>query len=176
VTAAAAAAVGGLAGALKAFSDRSKDGSDELQETEPQPEGQSEPDGVDATDDEPSDEHDDEHAEGEENEDEDEDERQHDRQASEPQPAAAASGEVGKVIGRARQHVEQVVGEEPEGVSGIERMNGNWCVSVETVKLHRIPDSTDILASYAVVVDADGDLVSLQETRRYRRSQSEEDR
>lgn len=182
-TAAATALVGGLAGALKAFSDRHDSSSDD-DEVEPRPQAQSEVERPAAENDEtgehePSAEHDDEPEEndGPMNEGEDEDDSPQQRQQpQQAEPLAAASGDVTKVIDRARQHVEQVVGAEPEGVSGIERMNGNWCVNVEVVKLHRIPDSTDVLASLVVVVDGDGDLVSLQETRRYRRSQSEEDR
>ena len=180
-TAAAAAVVGGLAGALKAFSDRHGGTSDgEEVEPRPQAQGDDEPEGEtnEAREEEPAAEHDDDAEEDDASVDEDDDESSDEprHQPQQAEPVAAATGEVAKVIDRAREHVEQVVGAEPEGVSGIERMNGNWCVNVEVVKLHRIPDSTDILASLAVVVDGDGDLVSLQETRRYRRSQSEEDR
>jgi hypothetical protein len=174
-TAAAAAVVGGLAGALKAFADR-PGGSSEPEEPEraPEPSSQADEPEADEPRDEPADQPEDEPS-GEEHyrEEPDDEEREQNQQ---PAPASAPSGDVAKVIARAREHVGQVLGEEPEGVSGIERTNGNWCVNVEVVKLHRIPESTDVLASYAVVVDGDGDLVSLQETRRYRRSQSEEDR
>lgn len=181
-TAAAAAVVGGLAGALKAFSDRHGSTSDG-DESEPRPQAQGEDDAPEAEagkahEQEPAVEHDDDAEEDDASVDEDDDESSQEprHQPQQAEPVAAATGEVATVIDRAREHVEQVVGAEPEGVSGIERMNGNWCVNVEVVKLHRIPDSTDILASLAVVVDGDGDLVSLQETRRYRRSQAEEDR
>jgi hypothetical protein len=167
-TAAAAAVVGGLAGALKAFGDRSG-GSSEPEEPErpSAPMSQADEPGDEAPQEEPAERQDDEQSA---------EEHEPDEEEQQPEPTAAPSGDVAKVIARAREHVGQVLGEEPEGVSGIERSNGNWCVNVEIVKLHRIPESTDVLASYAVVVDGDGDLVSLQETRRYRRSQSEEDR
>src|ERR671935_87476 len=88
----------------------------------------------------------------------------------------AESGEVAEIIEHAREHVQSVIGSEAESVSGIERSNGHWCVSVEVVQLRRIPESTDVLASYAVVIDDDGGLISLREARRYRRSQSDEGR
>jgi hypothetical protein len=167
-TAAAAAVVGGLAGALKAFADR-PGGSSAPEEPKraPDPSSQAEEPDDEAPQEEPAERQDDEPSA---------EQHEPDEEEQQPEPTAAPSGDVAKVIARARQHVGQVLGEEPEGVSGIERTNGNWCVNVEIVKLHRIPESTDVLASYAVVVDGDGDLVSLQETRRYRRSQSEEDR
>lgn len=180
-TAAAAAVVGGLAGAAKAFADRQgRSSHSEAVERPPEPSSQAdehdEPqeDPAEQPDEEPSAEQQDEEPSADQQEEEPEEEEQ--EQEQQPEPAAAPSGDVAKVIARARKHVEQVLGEEPEGVSGINRTNGNWCVDVEIVKLHRIPESTDVLASYAVVVDGDGDLVSLQETRRYRRSQAEEDR
>jgi hypothetical protein len=86
----------------------------------------------------------------------------------------AASADVAKIIERARNEVEQLLGTEAEGVSGIERSNGSWCVTVEVVEVRRVPDSTDVLASYGVVLDEDGNLVSLERKRRYRRSQVEE--
>lgn len=179
-TAAAAAVVGGLAGAAKAFADRRGRSSEAEEEPKDPPEPSNQADDEPTADEpqqEPDEEQDDQPAA--EQPAEEPDEQEHDEpddEEQQPEPAAAPSGDVAKVIARAREHVEQVLGEEPEGVSGIDRSNGNWCVSVEIVKLRRIPESTDILASYAVVVDGDGDLVSLQETRRYRRSQAEDDR
>ena len=49
-------------------------------------------------------------------------------------------------------------------------------MSVEVVDVHRIPESTDVLASYEVALDDDGGLLSLERRGRYRRSQVEEGR
>ena len=184
-TAIAAALVGGLAGAAKAFTDRHGRSSEAEEPERPsQPPSQVDEHDEDEEreetgDDETSaahDEADDQHARDDEPDQPEPAQGEHDEQDEQPAPTGAASGDVAKVIARAREHVEQVLGSEPESVSGIERANGNWCVNVEIVKMRRVPDTTDVLASYAVVVDDDGDLVSLQERRRYRRSQSEEDR
>ena len=93
-----------------------------------------------------------------------------------PPERGAESRELAEIIEHARQHVEDVTGSDVESVSGIERSNGNWSVSVEVVQMRRVPESTDVLASYAVVMDDDGGLVSLQQIRRYRRSQADEER
>ena len=184
-TAVAAALVGGLAGLAKAFADRHGRSSG-AQEPERPSQSQAQADDHDeedeqeeSRDDETSavhDEADHQHARDDEPDEPEPEQEEHEAQDEQPAPTGAASGDVAKMIARAREHVEQVLGSEPESVSGIERANGNWFVNVEIVKMHRVPDTTDVLASYAGVVDDDGDLVSLQERRRYRRSQSEEDR
>src|SRR5436305_11473246 len=78
-----------------------------------------------------------------------------------------------------REAVEQVgllTGREVEGVLGVRREDGGWTVTVEIVELRRIPDSTDVLASYDVELDEDGELREYRRTRRYYRSQVEEER
>ncbi|MFL5917797.1 MAG: gas vesicle protein GvpO [Gaiellaceae bacterium] len=96
-------------------------------------------------------------------------------EAREERAQTGASGsDVASMIARAKQHIDQVLGVEPESISGVERSNGSWRVTVEVVRMRKIPESTDILASYAVVLDGDGDLISVEETRRYRRSQADE--
>ncbi len=42
---------------------------------------------------------------------------------------------------------------------------------MEVVELERIPETTSVLASYHVVLDQEGQLVSYQRGRRYRRAQ-----
>jgi Gas vesicle synthesis protein GvpO len=170
MTAAAAAVAGGLAGAAKAMVDRraqrpvpadepESDDRPEAHEERPEPD-------ADAATPETTTQESEEHEE-------EEDERQG---TDDSETTGAESGEVAEIISRARREVEQVLGHDAEGVSGIERSNGRWCVTVEVVELRRVPESTDVLASYAVVLDRDGDLVSLERTRRYRRSQVEEGR
>lgn len=78
------------------------------------------------------------------------------------------------IVEQAREHLKNLLGEDAESVSGIERENGNWSVTLEVVEMHRIPESTDILSSYSAVLDDDGRIVSLTRRRRYRRSQVEE--
>jgi hypothetical protein len=75
----------------------------------------------------------------------------------------------------ARRHLETLLGTEVERVSGLERADGRWSVRLEVVEMARIPESTDVLATYEVVLDDDGGLVSVNRVRRYRRSQVEEE-
>jgi hypothetical protein len=179
-TAATAGLVGALAGAAKAFADRRGEST-----TPPRDEDA----GARQEDDEVEDDANPERAEGEPRDTADDDTQpQEDSRPREPDDEhefaaddrpperGAESRELAEIIEHARQHVEDVTGSDVESVSGIERSNGNWSVSVEVVQMRRVPESTDVLASYAVVMDDDGGLVSLQQIRRYRRSQADEER
>ena len=55
----------------------------------------------------------------------------------------------------------------------MQRVNGTWTVTLEVVEVRRVPESTDVLSSYDVVLDDDGGVVSLTRSGRYRRSQVE---
>ena len=190
-TAAAAAIAGGLAGAAKALVARRRRGDDEEQDA-PEPERaepRSEPvvqepqsghDGepvAEESSDEPT-------AEADEVDvDEDEQPRTVPAQArpgsagtSDRPDRGASASEASDIVARARDHVAALLGKEAESISGIARGNGSWTVSVEVVEIHRVPDTTDVLSSYEVVLDDGGDLLSLERRGRYRRSQIEEGR
>ena len=62
----------------------------------------------------------------------------------------------------------------PRVTSSVRRQDGGWAVTLEVVEVRRIPDSTDVLSSYELVLDDDGGIVELNRKRRYRRSQVEE--
>jgi hypothetical protein len=71
-------------------------------------------------------------------------------------------------------YVRELTGEQPEGVTSLERGEDGWQVGIEVVETHRIPDSTDILAEYRVEVDEEGGLVSYHRERRYYRGRADE--
>ena len=103
-----------------------------------------------------------------------------DRAPTSPEPRVrqnvkgASSSRVAQIVDRAREHVEALLGRPPESVSGLERLDGTWYVTLEIVELRRIPDSTDVLSSYEVVLDDDGNFIRLERRRRYSRAQVEE--
>jgi hypothetical protein len=74
---------------------------------------------------------------------------------------------------QARQLLRSVRGVEAESVSGLTRTSNGWRVTLEVVELRRIPESTDVLASYDVELDGDGKLLGFERGRRYHRSQAE---
>jgi Gas vesicle synthesis protein GvpO len=86
----------------------------------------------------------------------------------------ASDGDAKKIVDKARGELQDLLGVEPEGVSGFERSNGQWTVTLEVVEVKRIPESTDVLSTYAVTFDDDHKLISVSQRRRYRRSQVEE--
>jgi hypothetical protein len=71
----------------------------------------------------------------------------------------------------AAEHVLQLTGRCPENVVSVVRDDDGWQVGVEVMELHRIPDTTDIMAVYEVVLDTNGDLVRCERGRRYHRGQ-----
>ena len=94
--------------------------------------------------------------------------------------SARQSGSNGRVrapdvVRRAIEQVAVLTGRQIEGVLGLERGDDGWVVTLEVVELRRVPDSTDVLGSYAVAVDERGELQGYRRTRRYYRSQVEED-
>ena len=90
----------------------------------------------------------------------------------------SANGRVSSVdvVKRAKQQIEELTGRPVEGVLGLQRDSddGGWIVTVEILELRRVPDSTDVLGSYAVSLDERGQLREYARTRRYHRSQVEE--
>jgi len=87
--------------------------------------------------------------------------------------AAGADSEPAKIVPQARRALEQLLGREAESVSGFEHENGHWKVNLEVVELRRIPDSSDVLGSYELVLDDKGNVARMTRTRRYQRSEVE---
>jgi len=94
------------------------------------------------------------------------------REKREP-PKGAKPDEFTELADQARELLRSVRGLEAESVSGIAHTPNGWMVTLEVVELHRIPESTDVLASYEVELDGDGKLLGFERGRRYNRSQAE---
>ena len=72
-----------------------------------------------------------------------------------------------KVARAAAEQLTELTGRRPEVVVGVERNDDGWQVELEVVESRRIPDSTDILATYRVQVDEDGELMGYYRAQRY---------
>ena len=72
-----------------------------------------------------------------------------------------------RVAGEAARQLLQLTGKEPEGIIGLERTDDGWKVVVEVLELRRIPNTTDVLATFEVTVDNDGDLEGYKRLHRY---------
>jgi hypothetical protein len=70
--------------------------------------------------------------------------------------------------------MEMLTGKPIMGVLEVDRIEDGWRVVVEVAELKRIPDSTDVLASYETELDPDGELQGYRRLRRYIRAQPDE--
>jgi Gas vesicle synthesis protein GvpO len=78
------------------------------------------------------------------------------------------------LIQSAKETVQEMTGYPPEAVSGLERDDDTWLVTVDVLELERVPSTTDVLATYVVEFDTKGELLGYKRTRRFQRAQVEE--
>jgi hypothetical protein len=70
--------------------------------------------------------------------------------------------------------VEELTGYTPEAVTGLEWDGEFWRVTVDALELSRIPNTTDVLASYVVQLDESGTLRGFKRARRFQRGHASE--
>ena len=70
----------------------------------------------------------------------------------------------------AQAQLQELTGQASESVSGLSRTPEGWAIMVEVVELERVPRTTDILASYRVELDDDGELMGYERVSRYYRN------
>jgi hypothetical protein len=88
--------------------------------------------------------------------------------------AGATPDETTEVVRRARAQLVALHGSEPESLSSLARTPAGWTATFEVVELARVPDSTDVLASYEVVLDEDKNVTRYARVRRYYRAQADD--
>ena len=69
--------------------------------------------------------------------------------------------------------VQEMTGYKPEAITGLEWDGEFWDVSVDVLELSRVPNTTDVIASYVVQLDERGTLRGLKRARRFVRGQAE---
>lgn len=79
-----------------------------------------------------------------------------------------------QIAERAAAQMQDLIGRRIESVTGLDRDGDEWTVTLEVLELERIPSTTDVLGSYEVKLDKDGELLGAQRTRRYPRSEAGE--
>ena len=90
----------------------------------------------------------------------------------EPGPAASPD-EARAASRRAREQLEELLERTAESVSSLERTNDGWRARLEVVELARVPESTDVLATYEVELDDDGNLRRYSRVTRYHRAHAD---
>jgi hypothetical protein len=71
----------------------------------------------------------------------------------------------------ALETVRDLTGYRPEAVTGLEWDGEYWQVTVDVLELERVPNTTDVLATYVVQLDEGGTLRGYRRTGRFMRSQ-----
>ena len=73
----------------------------------------------------------------------------------------------------AKATVKDMTENDPETVSALQWDGESWLVSVEVCELTRIPNTTDVMATYVVQLDDGGGLLGYKRERRYLRGEAE---
>ncbi|HET7388838.1 MAG TPA: gas vesicle protein [Nocardioidaceae bacterium] len=94
------------------------------------------------------------------------------KSSSAPRAAAPKRMSADDAATKALGHLAELTGRDTEGVTGLERTEEGWKVTVEVVELRRVPTTTDVLALYEVDVDGHGDLQGYRRLRRYARGET----
>jgi hypothetical protein len=92
------------------------------------------------------------------------------RSESRPRPRRVRPRQLAQ---HAAEQLLELTGKQPEGVTGLHRTDDGWIVVVDVLELHRVPETTDVLASYEVEVDEEGELVGYRRTERFVRGSTE---
>ncbi len=76
-----------------------------------------------------------------------------------------------EVIKIARDTLAMLTGLPVDTVSQCKRDGDGWMVEVEMIEMRRIPNSSDVLATYQIRLDSTGDMLGYERTHRYYRGQ-----
>src|SRR5207302_5862827 len=85
----------------------------------------------------------------------------------------ASPDEASETVQRARQQLSALLERPVESVSAFERTHDGWLVTLEVVEVSRIPESTDVLASYEMELDDERNLKRYARVSRYHRSRAD---
>jgi hypothetical protein len=92
-----------------------------------------------------------------------------------PKRSRSGGPKATEVAEQAAGQLSDLLGREPEAVTGLRRTDDGWTVQVEVLELRRVPNTTDVLALYDVEVDGQGELVGYRRVRRYVRGTPSEE-
>jgi Gas vesicle synthesis protein GvpO len=89
-------------------------------------------------------------------------------------PDASPSLSAKEMTQAALEALRDLTGHEPESATGLMWDGDAWLVTVDVLELSRIPNTTDLLGTYVVQLDGEGNLSGYKRTRRFQRGQAEE--
>ena len=76
---------------------------------------------------------------------------------------------------QAKDHLARATGLKPVLVSGTFKDEQGWHVFMDMLEMRRIPDSTDVLGYYEVLLSDDGAMVNFRRKRSHLRQESVEE-
>jgi hypothetical protein len=74
----------------------------------------------------------------------------------------------------AKRTIADLTGYPPEAVTAFQWDGESWLVTVDVLELERVPNTTDVMATYVVQLDERGGLLGYKRDRRFQRGQAEE--
>lgn len=74
-----------------------------------------------------------------------------------------------EIAQRAKEQLAQLTGLKPDTVSALTKDEEGWHVTLDMIEMKRIPDSSDVLATYEALLDSNGNLIRYERTSRYYR-------
>jgi Gas vesicle synthesis protein GvpO len=98
-----------------------------------------------------------------------EDDQGRERRDRRPQPLPDM-----EVLEAAKDQLTVLTGRVAESVSGVRGSDNGWRMKIDLVELERIPPSTSLMATYAVELDREGNVVGYEQERRYLRGQADD--
>jgi Gas vesicle synthesis protein GvpO len=172
--AAAGAAVGAAAAAARALTSRVNDEAEPQTETKPKTESKPETRSKAQPETPPRDEQESQEPRPAQSDDEPEADGSAAvaEQRREDEVRGVAPKDARATVQQAREQLEALLDRPVESVSAFERTQDGWLVTMEVVEVSRIPESTDVLASYEMELDDDRNLRRYARARRYHRSQA----
>jgi len=80
-----------------------------------------------------------------------------------------------QIAQQVKEQLTELTHIKPDTVSAISKDEKGWHIVIEMVEMKRIPEATDMLATYETLVDEEGNLINYHRTRRYLRQQTMQD-
>lgn len=76
-------------------------------------------------------------------------------------------------VAHARQQFQELSGLAPEAVSSVGQAEGGLQIELDVVEVRRVPDTADLMATYRVTTDENGDVAGYERVRRFSRSEAD---
>ncbi|WP_432476104.1 gas vesicle protein GvpO [Nocardioides sp. GXQ0305] len=94
--------------------------------------------------------------------------------ASAPRAEPGTRVKASEVAAAAARQFAELSSKTVEGVTGLQRSDDGWVVELDVLELRRVPETTDVLATYEISVSSSGELEGYRRVHRYVRGQAED--